>query len=85
VSEHNCPFYGRRLAFMMNLPDIAEMFKPHTPEMIRPDIFPFNLLNQSGNECALITGSFSPCAEEMAGRPVDWRTCVLVKDRLFAG
>jgi hypothetical protein len=84
MDEYNCPFYARYMAFI-HLPDIAEMLNPHTREMMRPDVAPFHLVRQDGNQCALITGSFSPCAEEMAGRPVDWRTCVLVKGRLCIG
>jgi hypothetical protein len=82
---NNCPFYGRHMAFMMHLPDLAMMLDPTTSEMVRPDIAPFNLINQEGNECALITDRFSPCAEEMAGRPVDWHTCELVQHRLCVG
>ena len=42
---------------------------------------PFRLLPQHGNQCALITSSFSPCQREQALEAVDWRTCEIA-DRL---
>ena len=32
-------------------------------------------VDQFVNQCALIVGSFSPCAMELASRPVDWNDC----------
>jgi len=40
--------------------------------------YPFTLINQFGNRCALVTGSHSPCQMEIAGEPPDWRTCSLL-------
>jgi hypothetical protein len=65
MEEKNCPFYGRHMAFMMDLPDLAEMLDPRPSEMMRPDIAPFNLIAQGGNEFALISGSFSPYAKKL--------------------
>jgi len=36
---------------------------------------PFALIDQKGNQCALITTSFSPCQREIAGQTIDWRLC----------
>jgi hypothetical protein len=68
----NCPFYGRH---MLIWPDLDQ------PETLAP----FHLIDQHGNECALIIGAYSPCAEEITGRPVDWHTCVIVQQGLFLG
>jgi hypothetical protein len=57
---HNCPFYGRYMAFLGLVPGT---------------VVPFNLIRQGGNQCALIADRQAPCREQMAERPVDWRTC----------
>ena len=43
----------------------------------------FHLLHSNGNQCALMDCSYSPCAMEMAGRPVDLGTCMVAFDRPF--
>lgn len=34
-----------------------------------------NLIDSCGNQCALITGVFSPCRLETAGHRPDWERC----------
>jgi hypothetical protein len=60
----NCPFYGRAL------------YGTHYPQPNRP---PFILFNQHGNQCAIITGSHSPCQMEMQDKEPDWQKCALVR------
>jgi hypothetical protein len=67
---HNCPFYGRYMAFLGLVPGT---------------VVPFNLIRQGGNQCALIADRHEPCREQMAERPVDWRTCPLVQDSVCVG
>lgn len=40
---------------------------------------PFLLIDQHGNQCAIVTGPYS-CAMEIARLPVDWRDCKLLKE-----
>ena len=61
----NCPFYGRAL------------FGTHFPRENQP---PFVLFDQHGNQCAIITGSHSPCRMEIDGEEPNWKTCILVKN-----
>jgi hypothetical protein len=60
----NCPFYGRYL------------FRPRREGF--PEI-PFLLVVQSGNQCALVCGSHSPCLNTDR-EEIDRRTCSRVKD-----
>ena len=60
--ECNCPFYGRHLY-------------PANSKIVEP---PFLLLDQRGNQCALIVTAFSPCQMEITAQPVDWRACHVV-------
>ena len=39
------------------------------------------LVNQNGNQCALITDSFSPCGMEMRHEQVNWQECPLNNPR----
>ena len=61
----NCPFYGRA------------MFVSPIPTRSHP---PFVLIPQSGNQCALVLSSNSPCRMELDGDTPDWQTCLLVRD-----
>ena len=60
----NCPFYGR--AFVPVAPYVRD----------QP---PFLLLDQHGNQCALIVTSHAPCRMEMEGETPDWQACALVR------
>lgn len=60
----NCPFYGRHLAPNVSLPAIGSMIAT-----------PFTLIGQHGNQCAIVTGSYTPCAMEIDGLIPDWRDC----------
>lgn len=62
--EHNCPFYGRH------------MFIPQPPGRG----LPFILINQSGNQCALVVSSYAPCIFTEAQAEIDWKTCPRVND-----
>lgn len=37
--------------------------------------FPASFMDTKGNQCALITGSFSPCPMKMNGDTPDWNAC----------
>jgi hypothetical protein len=37
------------------------------------------LANQHGNQCALLVDSYSPCRREIAGEPVEWRGCPVLR------
>jgi len=39
------------------------------------------MLDSGGNQCGLMSGSYSPCAMEMAGQKPDWPTCSVVEDK----
>jgi hypothetical protein len=41
---------------------------------------PFLLLDQRGNQCAVITEALAPCHMEMNNLAVDWRDCPVVRD-----
>jgi hypothetical protein len=43
------------------------------------------LIAQHGNQCALITGSYSPCRMEIAGAPADEAKCLLVQIAATSG
>lgn len=58
----NCPFYGRHF--------VEGRFVPGSGPAL-----PMALLNSEGNQCALVTTSFTPCYLEIEGKPVDWRSC----------
>lgn len=39
------------------------------------------LIDSGGNQCALISESYSPCKMELEGLPVNWKTCPVFLDR----
>jgi len=39
----------------------------------------FLLVDQHGNQCALVTTAYAPCALETQGLPVEWSACSLVE------
>ena len=39
-----------------------------------------SLLDSQGNQCALITTSYSPCQMEMAGQQPSWNLCPMHRD-----
>jgi hypothetical protein len=41
---------------------------------------PFLLLDQRGNQCALVSEKYAPCYMEINGLAVDWRECPVMKD-----
>jgi hypothetical protein len=41
------------------------------------------LIEQQGNECAVITTADSPCRMEIDGQEPDWRTCPLLEIDVF--
>jgi len=46
---------------------------------------PFTLIEQGGNQCAIVVDAYSPCKLEIEGRAVDWRMCERVKLMLHRG
>ena len=36
---------------------------------------PFMLIDQHGNQCAIVHIAYAPCLMEMEGKEIDWRTC----------
>lgn len=40
---------------------------------------PFALIDQHGNQCAIKTDSYAPCAMEIDGLRVDWRDCLRLR------
>lgn len=66
MKDHNCPFYGRH----MYIPQVTSGGRP----------FPFILMSQGGNQCALVINSYAPCWMETHNQPIDWKQCPLVKD-----
>lgn len=73
---HNCPFYGRHMADLRPGAESALASLSIDPPVIP---VPFILIDQRGNECALIRRAYYPCQEEVAKRPIDWRTCNLIQ------
>jgi hypothetical protein len=69
------------MGFAAHLPQIKEGVR----ETKRAAIAPFNLFALGGNQWAIITGSVTPCQEEITGRTVDWRTCELLRTRVYMG
>jgi hypothetical protein len=65
MSGNNCPFYGHHMYLRP-----ASSLGPT----------PFLLLEQGGNQCALMIMSYSPCHMEMSRLPVDWRECPIAAD-----
>ncbi len=45
-----------------------------------PGGFPFILVQQSGNQCALKTSRYAPCYMELESEQPDWQKCVIVRD-----
>lgn len=43
------------------------------------------LIPTQGNQCAVVRIAHSPCRMEMAGRPVEWESCVLRSGRAVTG
>jgi hypothetical protein len=41
---------------------------------------PFVLVDQEGNQCALVMTAYAPCRMEIDGDTPDWRTCLLVRE-----
>lgn len=66
---NNCPFYGHHMYLR--------------PAGSGPT--PFLLLEQAGNQCAVVIAAFSPCYMEQNGLPIDWRECPLVADLRVPG
>ncbi len=63
-NQPNCPFYGRHL---FN----TSLIQRGTP---------FTLMDSRGNQCALVTGTYSPCYLELEGREVNWQDCKRVAE-----
>lgn len=70
MSEKNCPFYGRHMYVSVQ-------------ESRRG--LPFLLLRQDGNQCGLITHTYSPCYLESNKQPVEWPECPVMKDARLQG
>jgi len=69
------------------MPDAAVLERAEKPPVVERVICPFYgrhlafasvapcLVDQHGNQCALITSAYAPCAMEVAGEPSNWERC----------
>ena len=69
MSQNNCPYYGHFL-----------YGKTRQQSAGGSSLVELHILPTLGNQCALIFDAHSPCQQEIAGKPIDWRICPVAQE-----